>query len=141
MSAEFDFDTFCRTLVREAPDAMVYADREGVVRFWNRGAERIFGFSETEAVGQSLDIIIPEDLRARHWAGFRQTIRSGKTRYGAGDTLAVRALRKDRRPISIEFSIVPFRGAGGTIVGIAAILRDMRERVGVTGAHSDWMNL
>ena len=141
MSAEFDFDQFCRTLVREAPDAMIYADNEGVIRFWNAGAERIFGFTEAEAIGRSLDIIIPEDLRQRHWAGFRQTIGSGKTRYGAGDTLAVRALRKDRRPISIEFSIVPFRGGDGAILGIAAILRDVRERVGVSGASQDWMNL
>ncbi len=141
MNAEFDFDHFCRTLVREAPDAMIYADGEGVIRFWNVGAERIFGFSEAEAVGRSLDIIIPQDLRERHWARFRQTIRSGMTRYGAGNTLAVRASRKDGRSISIEFSIVPFRGADGTTFGIAAILRDVRERVGVSGAHADWMNL
>ncbi len=141
MNAEFDFDHFCRTLVREAPDAVIFADGEGIIRFWNAGAARIFGFSEGEAVGQSLDIIIPQDLRERHWARFRQTIRSGTTRYGAGNTLAVRASRKDGRSISIEFSIVPFRGADGTTFGIAAILRDVRDRVGVSGAHADWMNL
>lgn len=141
MSAEFDFDRFCRTLAREAPDAIVYADADGVIRFWNAGAQRIFGFGEAEAVGRSLDIIIPEDLRPRHWSGFHETVRTGKTRYGAGNTLAVRALRKDGRPISIEFSITPFRGGDGTIVGMAAILRDIHERVGVTRAHADWMNL
>jgi len=141
MNLEFDFDRFCRTLVRRAPDAVIYADDEGVIRFWNAGAERIFGFSEAEAIGKSLDLIIPEDLRDRHWSGFRQTVRSGETRYGAGHTLAVRALRKDGRVVSVEFSMLPFRDADGTIVGIAAIMRDVRERVGVWAAHSDWMNL
>ncbi len=141
MSAEFDFDRFCRTVVREAPDAVIFADGAGAIRFWNAGAERIFGWSEAEATGKSLDIIIPEDLRQRHWSGFRETIRTGKTRYGSGYTLAVRALRKDGRPISVEFSMLPLRDDQGTILGIAAILRDVRERVGVTAAHPDWMNL
>jgi PAS domain S-box-containing protein len=141
MSTEFDFDRFSRTLVREAPDAVIYADGQGVIRFWNAGAERIFGFSESEATGKSLDIIIPEDLRERHWSGFRETIRTGKTHFGAGNTLAVRALRKNGRVVSVEFSIVPFRNEDGKILGIAVILRDVRERVGVRGAHADWMNL
>jgi PAS domain S-box-containing protein len=141
MSSAFEFDRFSRTLVREAPDAVIYADGQGVIRFWNAGAERIFGFSEAEATGKSLDIIIPEDLRKRHWSGFRETIRAGNTRYGAGNTLAVRALRKNGQVVSVEFSMVPFRGEDGTILGIAAILRDVHERVGITGAHSDWMNL
>ena len=141
MTAQFDFDRFCRILVGEAPDAVIYADGEGVIRFWNKGAERIFGFSETEATGKSLDLIIPEDLRERHWSGYRETIRTGKTRYGAGRTLGVRALRKDGRVVSVEFSIEPFRGEDGKILGIAAIMRDVRERVGITGAHTDWMDL
>jgi PAS domain S-box-containing protein len=141
MSSEFDFDRFCRTLVRQTSDAVIYADDSGVIRFWNAGAERIFGFSEAEATGKSLDIIIPEDLRQRHWSGFRQTLSSGRTRYSAGHTLGVRALRKDGRVISVEFSMLPFRDTDGAILGIAAILRDVHERVGVRGAHTDWMNL
>ena len=141
MSSAFEFDRFARTLLREAPDAVIYADGEGLIRFWNAGAERIFGFSEAEAAGKSLDTIIPEDLRKRHWLGFRETMRTGKTRYGAGNTLAVRALRKNGQVVSVEFSMVPFRGDDGTILGIAVILRDVRERVGVAGAHTDWMNV
>src|SRR5690349_9509771 len=98
-----DPDRFSRTLAREAPDPVVYADAKGVIAFWNKGAERIFGFSETEALGKTLDIIIPESLRARHWTGYAATMESGKTRYGAGDLLAVPALRKDGRRISVEF--------------------------------------
>jgi PAS domain S-box-containing protein len=123
-----DIDRICLTLTREAPDAIVYADAEGVIRFWNRGAERIFGFAEPEAIGSSLDIIIPESLRARHWQGYRTTMRTGNTRYGAGEILAVPAMRKDGRRISIEFTILPFHDEAGGMIGIAAILRDVTMR-------------
>jgi len=119
---------FCLTLVQEAPDAIIFADAEGIIRFWNRGAERIFGFAEAEALGKSLDIIIPDNLRARHWEGFTTTMRTGSTRYGAGEILAVPALRKDGRRISIEFTILPFRDDAAQIIGIAAMLRDVTAR-------------
>lgn len=79
-----EVDRFYRTLVREAPDAILYADAQGIITFWNKAAERVFAFSEAEAGGKSLGIIIPEKLRKRHWDGFAETIRTGKTRYGAG---------------------------------------------------------
>jgi PAS domain S-box-containing protein len=123
-----DIDRFCLTLIREAPDAIIFADAEGVIRFWNRGAERTFGFAEAEALGQSLDIIIPDNLRARHWEGFSATMRSGTTRYGSGEILAVPALRKDGRRISIEFTILPFRDDNARMIGIAALLRDVTTR-------------
>lgn len=121
-------DRFYRTLAREAPDAIIYADSQGVIAFWNKGAERIFGFSEAEAIGKSLDIIIPKNLRQRHWDGFAETVRTGKTRYGAGDVLAVPALRKDGSRISIEFTILPFSDQAGRILGMAAILREVTKR-------------
>ena len=123
-------DFFCRKLIQEAPDAIIYADVGGMIRFWNRGAERIFGFSQSEALGRSLDLIIPEHLRQRHWDAYSETMRSGQTRYGAGDVLAVPALRKDGARVSIEFSIFPFRDREGRIVGVAAILRDVSKRFG-----------
>lgn len=123
-----DVDRFYRTLAREAPDAIVYADAAGLIAFWNKGAERIFGFSAEEAMGKSLDMIIPENLRERHWSGFAETVRTGKTRYGAGDVLAVPALRKDGARISIEFTILPFVDRAGRILGMAAILRDVTKR-------------
>jgi PAS domain S-box-containing protein len=124
----FDLDRFYRTLTREAADAVIYADATGLIAFWNKGAERIFGFSEAEALGKSLDIIIPENLRRRHWDGYEITMQTGKTRYGNGDLLAVPALRKDRTRISIEFTILPFQDDAGRILGIAAILRDVTKR-------------
>jgi PAS domain S-box-containing protein len=117
-----------RLILDEAPDAIVFADAEGLIRFWNRGAERIFGFTGAEAVGRSLDIIIPERLRARHWDGYRQTMATGRSRYGEGDVLAVPGLRKDGTQLSIEFTIIPVRDAEGRLDGIAAILRDVTAR-------------
>lgn len=125
---EPDIDQFCRMLVHETADAIVYADAEGSIGFWNKGAERIFGFSPAEAIGKSLDIIIPERLRVRHWSGYRETIRTGKSRYGAGDLLSVPALRKDGVRISVEFTILPFHDSSGRTVEMAATLRDVTPR-------------
>ena len=123
-----NIDDLARLVVDEAPDAIVFSDAEGIIRFWNRGAERLFGFSLEEAVGRSLDIIIPERLRARHWAGYRETMATGQSRYGAGDVLAVPGLRKDGTQVSLEFTVIPVRGAGDRIEGIAAIMRDVTAR-------------
>jgi PAS domain S-box-containing protein len=116
--------TFAETLVTLMPDAVVYADRDGTIRYWNAGAARIFGFAEDEAMGRSLDLIIPEGLRTRHWDGYRETMRTARTRYGDGQTLSVPALTKDGRRISVAFTIVPFPDDAGGLRGIAAIMRD-----------------
>jgi len=125
---ELDPAQFADHLVSGMPDAVVYADAEGVIRRWNRGATRIFGFAEAEALGRSLDIIIPENLRERHWQGYRATMRTGQTRYGDGQILSVPAVRKDGARISVEFTIVPFTDDSGQMVGIAAIMRDTTAR-------------
>jgi PAS domain S-box-containing protein len=110
---EFDPAQFADRLVSGMSDAIIYADAEGVIRLWNRGATRIFGFAEAEALGRSLDIIIPETLRERHWRGFRATMRTGESRYGDGQVLSVPAVRKDGSRISVEFTIVPFTNDSG----------------------------
>lgn len=120
-------ETLGARLVEEMSDALVVSDREGAIRVWNKAAERIFGFSEAEALGESLDIITPERLRARHWQGYEQTMRTGRTRYGAGDLLSVPAIRKDGRTISVQFSILPLNDAEGEMQGVAAIMRDVTE--------------
>jgi PAS domain S-box-containing protein len=124
----FDPDRFAATLLAHMPDAVVFSDADGLIRYWNQGAETIFGFTASEAIGQSLDIIIPEKLRQRHWDGYRKTMNTGETRYGAGDLLAVPAIRKDASRISTEFTIVPFHDAAGRIIGIAAVMRDVTKR-------------
>jgi PAS domain S-box-containing protein len=124
----FNPDHFAIKLLNSMPDAVVYSDAGGKIQFWNQGAETIFGFAASEAIGQSLDIIIPASLRKRHWDGYDVTMRTGVTRYGAGDLLAVPAIRKDGSRISTEFTIVPFRDDSGRMVGIAAVMRDVTKR-------------
>jgi PAS domain S-box-containing protein len=114
-------------IVEGMAEAVVVSDRNGVIVFWNRAAEEMFGYSAAEATGQSLDLIIPERFQARHWAGYRAVMSSGVTRYGR-EPLAVPAVRKDNRRISLEFSIVLVRDDGGEVVGAAAIIRDVTAR-------------
>jgi PAS domain S-box-containing protein len=121
-------DALARAVLSTKSDALIAADTKGVITFWNPGATRIFGFSEAEAIGQSLDIIIPERLRQRHWDGYDKTMATGESRYGESDLLAVPAVRKDGTALSIEFTIMMLRDAGGGIIGIAALLRDVTRR-------------
>ena len=113
-----------RTLVEANSEAIVACDREGVIRLWSPGAARIFGHSRDEALGQSLDVIIPERLRARHWDAFHKTMQTGESRYAAGAMLAVPGLRRDGSQISIEFTITPMP-ANGAIIGLVAVIRDV----------------
>ena len=115
-------------LVGECPDAIIYADAQGEIRFWNASATRIFGYSEAEALGARLDLIIPERLRARHWEGYGAVMQGRASRYGEGALLAVPAQHKDGRQISVEFTILPLRDPSGTLLGIAAFLRDATAR-------------
>src|SRR6185437_7052222 len=110
-------------LLNSASDAIIATDREGMITFWNPGAERIFGFSTAEATGQSLDLIIPENLRARHWAGFRHTMETGTSRYGHGDLLSVPGLTKDGRRVSVEFTIVLLLSQTQAVTGTVAVMR------------------
>jgi PAS domain S-box-containing protein len=119
---------FTERLVADCPEAIIYADAEGRIRFWNDAATRIFGFTEVETLGKSLDLIVPERLRARHWQGYDHVMKGGESRYGAGDLLSVPARHKDGRQISVEFTILPFHSESGAMLGIAAFLRDVTAR-------------
>jgi PAS domain S-box-containing protein len=116
-----------QAVVAEAAEAIVVTDPDGIVRLWNNGAARIFGFSAAEMVGQSLDAIIPEKLRDRHWKGYQQTMLTGYTRYG-DKMLSVPATHRDGRRLSIEFSVALLRDDSDQIVGISAIMREISER-------------
>jgi PAS domain S-box-containing protein len=121
-------ENFAERLISGMSEAIVYADATGTIEVWNDGAVRLFGHTASEAIGQSLDLIIPANLRERHWTGFHETMRTGQSRYADGQLLSVPALRKDGARISVEFTIVPFTGDGGEMIGIAAIMRDGTAR-------------
>jgi len=115
-------------LLRGLADAVVVTDPDGRITFWNEAATRVFGFTADEAHGASLDLIIPERLRARHWAGYQQTMATGITSYG-DRLLEVPALHRDGRTLSIAFTVTLLHAPGTRVpVGIAAVIRDDTER-------------
>ncbi len=122
-----DTEAIYRQIIEKSHDAILFADRNGIIDLWNSGAEAIFGHTEEEARGKSLDLIIPEKLRQRHWEGFHTVMKTGETRYG-DELLKVPAIRKDGTRISVEFTIMLIRDAKDAIMGIAAIIRDVTER-------------
>nr|WP_218905080.1 PAS domain-containing protein [Paraburkholderia bryophila] len=108
-------------------DAIVISDARGSIEFWNPAAERMFGFTQEEAIGHSLDLIIPERLRGRHWDGYHKTMASGETRYG-NDVLRVPAMHKDGRALSIAFTVALLHSPQNELSGIVAVIRDETAR-------------
>ncbi|MEV6650874.1 PAS domain S-box protein [Streptomyces sp. NPDC051219] len=115
-------------MTAQAPDGVVIIDREGLIRYWNQGAERIFGFSTAEVAGRSLDVIIPERHRQRHWDGFQESMARGTTKYGDADLLNVPAVGAGGRKLSIEFSVVLLNDADGQPGYVGAVIRDVTAR-------------
>lgn len=114
-------------ILDQAADAVIFADREGVIRAWNRAAAALFGFAASEALGRSLDLIVPEHLRTAHWAGFRRAIESGTTRL-AGRATITRALHKNGTRLYVDMSFALVRGPAGDVAGSVAIARDATAR-------------
>src|SRR5450631_2772923 len=117
----------CRKIVEESSDAIMFSDRQGIIRLWNRGAEQMLGYAAEEALGKSLDLIIPENLRGRHWDGYFRVMESGMSRYST-EMLSAPALCKDGTRISTEFSMVLVKGDDDTVLGVAAVIRDVSAR-------------
>lgn len=114
-------------LVAAIGDAVIVSDAKGAITLWNAAAERMFGFTRDEALGRSLDLIIPERQRQRHWDGYEKTMHTGQTRYGH-DVLRVPALHKDGHALSIAFTVALLRGADGGVDAIVAVVRDESAR-------------
>lgn len=117
----------CAAIVQQAPEAVIFADPAGLIRLWNGGAERIFGFSAGEALGQSLDIMIPERLRAAHWAGFRRAIETGKTRSTGGSRITS-GLHRSGEKIYVDLGFSLVLSAAGEVLGALAVGRDANAR-------------
>ena len=115
--------SLCSAILEQSADAIIYADREGIIRRWNLAAERLFGFAAGQAVGQSLDLIIPERLRAPHWAGYHRAIAAGQTRRHAGKPTLTKALHSSGETRYVEMSFAVVTGAAAAVVGSVAIAR------------------
>lgn len=127
MVALTDRNWIYKQIVDFAEDGILFADRDGIIKVWNSGAEKIFGYTRGEAIGKSLDLIVPEKLRERHWEGYHKVMATGETRYGS-ELLKVPAAHKDGKRISVEFTIILVRDHQNRILGNAAIVRDVTER-------------
>jgi PAS domain S-box-containing protein len=119
--------TFAERIVQATADAIIVADASGKIALWNAGAERLFGYGAAEALGRSLDLIIPEAQRRRHWEGYQRVMRTGETKYGT-QLLRVPAIRKDGGRFSIAFTVGLLTDGAGVVEGIFAIMRDDTER-------------
>ncbi len=108
-------------------DAIIISDSQGSITFWNPAAERMFGFTQDEALGNSLDLIIPERLRGRHWDGYHKTMTTGETRYG-NNVLRVPSVHKDGRSMSIAFTVALLHSPDNELTGIVAVIRDETSR-------------
>lgn len=125
MQAGLDY----QQLLHALGDGVIVCDAKGVITFWNAAATRIFGFTESEAIGQSLDLIVPQRQRQRHWDGYYKTMATGQTRYG-NDVLRVPAIHKDDKPLSIAFTVALLHAPNGEVSSIVALVRDETERWG-----------
>lgn len=114
-------------LVHELADAVIIADADGAIAYWNQAAERVFGWTSEQAVGQSLDLIVPERQQGAHWEGYRKVMATGETRYGA-ELLRVPSRHADGERRSIAFTVTLLTGASGEVTGIAAVVRDETQR-------------
>jgi PAS domain S-box-containing protein len=125
MQASIDF----KQLIEAIGDAVVISDASGAITLWNPAAEHMFGFTPEEALGHSLDLIIPERLRGRHWEGYEKTMATGQTRYGH-DLLKVPAVHKDGRALSIAFTVALLHSPEPErkVTGIVAVIRDETVR-------------
>ena len=122
-----DTEVIYQQIIENSQDAILFVDRDGIIDLWNSGAEAIFGYKKEEVRGKSLDLIIPEKLRQRHWEGYHTVMKTGESRYGK-ELLKVPAIRKDGTSISVEFTILLVRNLRNEIMGTAAIIRDVTER-------------
>jgi len=116
-----------QAIVEQAPDAIIFADRDGVIQVWNHGAGTVFGYAADEVLGKSLDVIIPERLRHAHWEGFRRAIDTGQTKYG-NRVLTTRSVHKNGSKLYVDLSFGLVRDGAGAVTGALAVGRDCTAR-------------
>jgi len=114
-------------VIEQVADAIIVADREGCVRVWNAGAQAVFGYAEREALGQRLDLIIPERFRSAHWTAFDRAIATGQTKHG-GEAMTTRSVTKDGTDVYVDISFALVKDGAGEVLGVVAMARDVTAR-------------
>jgi PAS domain S-box-containing protein len=114
-------------LVEDVADAVIFADREGLIQVWNPGAEAVFGYTAGEVAGRSLDFLIPERLRAAHWTAFHAAVDTGRMKYGR-ESRTTRSMHKDGSDLYVDLSFALVRDAEGRPLGSVAMARDITSR-------------
>ena len=120
-------NTLSNDILQSMPEALVFADLQGIIQRWNPGAENVFGFTSAEAVGQSLDLIIPERMRKAHWEGFNKAIERGGTLPGRTSAIT-RAIHKSGDPFYVDMSFAMVKDQAGKLIGAMAVARDATKR-------------
>jgi PAS domain S-box-containing protein len=116
-----------QALIEQLADAVVFADRDGLIRVWNAGAESVFGYSAHEVLGRRLDVLIPERLRSAHWAAFDAAIETGLMKHGR-ESMTTRSIRKDGSDLYVDLSFALVKDSSGHVLGSVAVARDITSR-------------
>ena len=127
MSGPLTLETTAVHILRSMPEALIFCDLEGIIHVWNAAAEKVFGFAAAEAIGQSLDLIIPERMRKAHWDGFNQAIARGGVKPGRSSAIT-RSLHKSGEFIYVDMSFEMVRDASGRMLGSMAVAREATAR-------------
>ena len=117
-----------RALIEDLADAIIFTDRDGLIRVWNSGAEAVFGHRADEIIGKSLDVLIRDRLRAAHWAGFDTAIETGQLKH-MRQSMTTRSIHKDGSDLYIDMSFALVRDDRGLVLGAVAVARDVTDRV------------
>lgn len=120
-------DNLFQAIVEQVSDAIIFADREGVIRLWNAGAQAVFGYSSEEVIGQSLDVIVPERLPPAHWKAFQQAVETGRTKYGR-QVMVTRSMHKTEKKLYVGLSFAIVKDGSGKVLGAVAVASDATER-------------
>jgi PAS domain S-box-containing protein len=116
-----------QALIEHLADAVIFADREGLIQVWNAGAEALFGYSSDEVLGRRLDVLIPERLRSAHWAGFDAAIQTGQMKHGR-ESMTTRSMRSDGSDLYVDLSFALVKDGTGQVLGAVAVARDITRR-------------
>jgi PAS domain S-box-containing protein len=116
-----------QALIEHLADAVIFADRDGLIQVWNAGAEAVFGYSADQVRGQRLNVLIPERLRSAHWAAFDAAVATGQMKHGR-ESMTTRSIHKDGSDLYVDLTFALVKDEAGQVLGSVAVARDITSR-------------